>query len=182
MAGMRERRGPTEQDRPAKQRGFTMMELLVAVAVAAVLFGIGIPMFRNATLGSRLSAAANNLLSSVQLARSEAIKRNVSVTLCASSDGATCAASGGWEQGWIVVDTVADPDVVIQRQQNLPTGFKLTQSGGSVPLVFQPIGIGMGAATFTACRSEPLGGQERVLTVRAAGTALVATSEEGVCP
>lgn len=182
MGVTRECRLPAVQDRPARERGFTMMELLVAVSIAAVLFAIGVPMYRNASLGARLSAAANNLLASVQLARSEAIKRNVQVTLCTSSDGATCAAGGGWEQGWIVVDTVADPDVVIQRQQNLPSGFKLTQSGGSVPLVFQPIGIGMGAATFTACRSDPPGSQERVLTVRAAGTALVTTSETGICP
>ena len=182
MAVMRERRIPALLERPARERGFTMMELLVAVSIAAVLFAIGVPMYRNASLGARLSAAANNLLASVQLARSEAIKRNVQVTLCASSDGTTCAGGGGWEQGWIVVDTVADPDVVIQHQQNLPTGFKLTQSGGTTPLVFQPIGIGMGAATFTACRSDPLGSQERVLTVRAAGTALVTASEAGICP
>jgi type IV fimbrial biogenesis protein FimT len=182
MAVMRGCRIPAVQDRPARERGFTMMELLVAVSIAAVLFAIGVPMYRNASLGARLSAAANNLLASVQLARSEAIKRNVQVTLCASSDGATCAASGGWEQGWIVVDAVADPDVVIQRQQNLPAGYKLTQSGGSAPLVFQPIGIGMGAATFTACRNDPLGAQERVLTVRAAGTAQVTSTEAGVCP
>ena len=182
MTAMRERGVSTVPGRPARERGFTMMELLVAVSIAAMLFAIGVPMFRNASLGARLSAAANNLLASVQLARSEAIKRNVRVTLCTSSDGATCAASGGWEQGWIVVDTVADPDVVIQRQQNLPTGFKLTQAGGSAPLVFQPIGIGMGAATFTACRGDPVGGQERVLTVRAAGTAQVTSTEAGVCP
>ena len=182
MTARREIGVSTMRGGPASERGFTMMELLVAVSIAAVLFAIGVPMYRNASLGARLSAAANNLLASVQLARSEAIKRNVQVTLCASSDGATCAAGGGWEQGWIVVDTVADPDVVIQRQQNLPTGFKLTQGGGSVPLVFQPIGIGMGTATFTACRNEPLGSQERVLTVRAAGTAQVTTSEAGICP
>ena len=47
-------------------------------------------------------ASANDLLASVQLARSEAIKRNVAVTLCASADGTTCAGGGGWEQGWVV--------------------------------------------------------------------------------
>jgi len=108
------------QDRPASERGFTMMELLVAVSIAAVLFAIGVPMFRDAALGSRLSAAANNLLASVQLARSEAIKRNVNVTLCASSDGESCAGAGGWEQGWITIVDPADPDTVVQYQQGLP--------------------------------------------------------------
>src|SRR5262245_54788327 len=101
--------------------GFTLIEMMVTIAIAALLFAIGVPMFRNASLGARLSAGANNLLASVQLARSEAIKRNVQVTLCASSDGATCAAAGGWEQGWIIIDPDGD---LIQRQESLPNGYK----------------------------------------------------------
>jgi type IV fimbrial biogenesis protein FimT len=159
--------------------GFTLIEMMVTIAIAALLFAIGVPMFRNASLGARLSAAANNLLASVQLARSEAIKRNVPVSLCASSDGATCAGGGGWEQGWIVID--ADGNV-IQRQESLPAGFNLTQGGGTTPISFEPIGISMGAATFTACRSDPLGSQERVLSVRAAGSAQVTSTTAGVCP
>src|SRR5918995_1551586 len=97
----------TRPRRHGRSRGFTLIELLVALTIAAILFAIGVPMFRDASLGGRLSAAANNLLASVQLARSEAIKRNLPVTVCASSAGATCAGGGGWEQGWIVVDAGA---------------------------------------------------------------------------
>jgi type IV fimbrial biogenesis protein FimT len=179
---MNARKADMRPRRCDRARGFTLMEVLVALAIAAILFAIGVPMFRNASLGARLSAAANNLLASVQLARSEAIKRNVDVTVCASSDGATCAGGGGWEQGWIVVDTNPDPDVVIQHQESLPAGFKLSQSGGTTPITFQPIGISMGPAEFTACRNDPVGSQERVLTVRAAGTAQVTYEAEGVCP
>jgi type IV fimbrial biogenesis protein FimT len=170
------------QHGPAGERGFTMMELLVAVAIAAVLFAIGVPMFRDVTLGSRLSAAANNLLSSVQLARSEAIKRNVNVTLCASSDGQSCAGAGGWEQGWITIIDPADPDTVVQYQQGLPPGYQMTQAGGTTDLVFQPIGIGSTAAVVTVCRLEPPGAQERVVSVRPTGTANVSITTTGVCP
>jgi len=170
------------EPRPRRRHGaggFTLIEMMVTIAIAALLFAIGVPMFRNASLGARLSAGANNLLASVQLARSEAIKRNVPVRLCASSDGATCAAAGGWEQGWIIIDS---DDNVIQRQESLPVGFKLTQGGGTLPLTFEPIGLGMGPATFTVCRSDPVGSQERVLSVRAAGTAQVTSTTAGVCP
>jgi len=163
--------------RKAYAGGMTMTELMITVAVLAILMVVAVPSFKNASLGSRLSAAANDLLASVQLARSEAIKRNVAVTLCASADGATCAASGGWEQGWIVVAAAT----VIQYQQGLPDDYLVTQAGGTSPLNFQPIGIGATAATFTVCRDDPDGSQERVLTVRAAGTAFVTRTTTGSC-
>lgn len=163
--------------RRAYARGMTIIELMITVVVLALLMAVAIPSFKNASLGSRLSAAANDLLASVQLARSEAIKRNVAVTLCASSDGATCAAAGGWEQGWIIVAAAA----VLQRQQSLPDGYLVTQTGGTVPLSFQPIGIGATAATFTVCRDDPDGEQERVVTVSAAGSVYVTRTTTGTC-
>ncbi len=163
----------------AHARGMTIIELMVVLVITAILFAIAVPFFRDASLGARLSAAANNLVASVQLARSEAIKRNASVTLCASTDGATCAGSGGWEQGWIILDATA---VVIQREQAMPTGFLMTQTGGTLPLSFQPIGIGASAGTFTVCRDSPVGSQERVVTVSATGATYVTRTETGSCP
>ena len=164
--------------RKACARGFTIVEMMVTLVVLAILVTFAVPSFQNATLGSRLSASANDLLASVQLARSEAIKRNAAVTLCASADGATCAGAGGWEQGWIIVVAAT----VLQVQQALPNGFLVAQAGGTSQLDFQPIGIGATAATFTVCRNDPLGSQERVLTVSAAGSAYVTTTTTGSCP
>ncbi|TAK52940.1 MAG: prepilin-type N-terminal cleavage/methylation domain-containing protein [Gammaproteobacteria bacterium] len=164
----------------ARERGLTMIEMLITVVIFAILMAIAIPSFRDASLGGRLAAAANNLLASVQLARSEAIKRNVAVTLCASANGTSCAASGDWEQGWIVRDAVAAE--VIQRQQALPDGYRMTQAGGTSALSFQPIGIGATAATFTVCRESPVGSQERVVTVTASGSVYVTTTTTGTCP
>jgi type IV fimbrial biogenesis protein FimT len=157
----------------------TMIELLITVVILAILMAIAVPSFRNASLGSQLSAAANNLLASVQLARSEAIKRNAAVTLCASADGAACAGSGGWEQGWIIMDAGA---VVLQRQESLPDRYLVAQTGGTAPLNFQPIGVGATAAAFTVCRDNPDGGQERIVTVSATGSARVTITNAGSCP
>jgi len=172
---------------PRPALGFTLVELMMAITVVAILLVIAVPSFRDAALGSRLSAVANNLLASVQLARSEAIKRNQTVTLCASANGSSCAASGDWEQGWIILD--ADNNV-INRQDVLPAGLKVLQAGIIVapattfltPLQFQPIGIGATAATFTVCRASPVGSQERVVTVTATGTAYVTITNSGSCP
>ncbi len=108
--------------------GFTMVELLTAIAVLAVLLALAVPNFNDATLSARLHGFANSLVASAQIARSEAIKRNSNITLCASANGTTCAPAGavGWEQGWIVLNGAT----VLQRQQALPTQFKVKQAGG----------------------------------------------------
>jgi type IV fimbrial biogenesis protein FimT len=162
-------------------RGFTLMELLVALAIAAILFAIGVPTIRNVATGSQLSSSANDLLASIQLARSEAIKRNLSVSVCPSSNGdADCDLGDDWEVGWMVV--VESTDEVIQREAALPDGYRMTQDGGTAALVFRPIGLAGNPAVITACREDPLGSQERVLTLRAAGTAQVTNTTTGVCP
>jgi type IV fimbrial biogenesis protein FimT len=159
-------------------RGFTLLELLVVIALIAIVAAIATPSFRDAGLGSRLRAVTNNMLASIQLARSEAIKRNVAVTLCRSADGSTCAASGGWEQGWVLRDATGE---VISSQQRVPGGLKVLQAGGYAALTFQPIGIGATSATFTICRDDPVGPQERVLRVTASGTTAVSTTRNRSC-
>jgi type IV fimbrial biogenesis protein FimT len=82
--------------------GFTLIELMVTLAIVAVLLTIAAPSFRAFLLDSRVSAEADEFLSMVNFARSEAIKRNARVSMCNSSSGLACATSGNWEQGWIV--------------------------------------------------------------------------------
>lgn len=78
------------------------MELLVTMSVATILLTLGVPAFQDLIKNNRLTTAANELVGALSLARSEAIKRGVRVTVCKSSTGAACANSGGWDQGWIV--------------------------------------------------------------------------------
>jgi type IV fimbrial biogenesis protein FimT len=84
--------------------GFTLIELMVTLAVAAVLFSVAIPNMRAFAQNSRLTAAANDLLRSFHLARTEAIKRQANVVVCASADptAASPACSYGEFTGWIV--------------------------------------------------------------------------------
>src|ERR1700736_4315457 len=85
----------TRADHPMRykhraQRGVTLVELMVALSILSVLLYIATPSFRDAGLPSQLRAISNNIVAATKMARSEAIKRNATVTLCVSSDGQTC--------------------------------------------------------------------------------------------
>jgi type IV fimbrial biogenesis protein FimT len=97
-------------DRTARRasRGFTLLELMVTLTVAAILFGIGVPSFVQLVRNSRATTGINDLSTAFAIARSEAVRRGTNVTVCRSSDGATCGAN--WADGWIAfVDTAATP-------------------------------------------------------------------------
>src|SRR5215469_18759768 len=163
-----------------QKRGFTLVEMLVAIAILAVLLALAAPSFTNSSLPSKLRSTANSLVGAAQLARSEAIKRDAVVTLCVSADGATCGA-GNWSQGWIV--TTGGGTIPLQSVQSAPTGFRVTPAGGAVALTFQPSGVGATTETFTICRSTPtVGSQERSVSISAIGRASVSTTTNGVCP
>lgn len=84
--------------------GFTLVELMVTVAVVAIALAAGVPSMAEFIKNSRLTVQTNDLLASLHLARTEAIKRNARVTLCKSADTTACntTAGTGWEIGWMV--------------------------------------------------------------------------------
>ncbi|MBT8145032.1 MAG: GspH/FimT family pseudopilin, partial [Gammaproteobacteria bacterium] len=87
-------------------RGFTLLELLFAIAVVAIVLSLGIPSFQSSVRNSKLTASVNDMVASMQVARSEAIKRRAPVVIC-TSNGATNEAdancdAAAWENGWLV--------------------------------------------------------------------------------
>ncbi len=81
--------------------GFTITELMLTIAVTAVILTVGVPSFQGLMERNQLTSNINQIVSSLAFARSEAIKRNLPVALCASSNGENCS-GGGFETGWIV--------------------------------------------------------------------------------
>jgi type IV fimbrial biogenesis protein FimT len=98
-----------------RQTGFTTIELMVTLAIVAIVLVIAIPTFRYITNSYRMSAEVNGLLGDLEYARAEAIKEGQGVTVCTSSNGgATCSASNSWQNGWVVYSNgtgVANPPV-----------------------------------------------------------------------
>ena len=155
-------------------RGFTLVELLVTITVAAILATIAIPSFQDATLNGKLSSLANNFVASAQLARGEAIKRNTTVTLCASSNGTSC--TGAWKDGWVVLAGAT----VIYSHGPLPNGFLLT--GGVTSINFQPTAVGATAADLTLCRATPtVGTSQRAISVTLTGRSSVTKTTGTSC-
>lgn len=161
--------------RPA--RGFTLIELMIAVALLAVGLALGTPYIRDAVMNVRMTGQANDLMADLALARSEAVKRNVRVALCTSTDGTTCGGST-WADGWIVF-----PDLNGNGTQDAATelafkahgkldGANTVQvcgdvGGGPRYLPYRPNGVsGTGFVAFVICdsRTTPLNGRNIDIT------------------
>lgn len=89
-----------------------MIELLVTIGIASILASIAVPAFTSVAQQFNVSAEVNDFSMDIQFARSEAIKRSMPITLCPSTDGATCISSTAWHSGWIIfTDPLADQAV-----------------------------------------------------------------------
>lgn len=124
--------------------GFSLIELVITLAVVGILLGIGTPAIGRFVESTRLTSATNNLISDLSLARTEAVKRGVRVGLCTSADQSTCTNSGTWTQGWLVfVDQdgssawTAGTDQVLRARESLAGSMSAgsaLSTGGAINL------------------------------------------------
>lgn len=97
--------------RPDTMSGFTLIELMFALTVASILLVVAVPAFRSVTANNRLTTQANDVVAAINLARSEAIKRNTTITFCRADaeDDDECAGEGGQEWAfWLVHNPAGD--------------------------------------------------------------------------
>lgn len=89
------------------QSGFTLLELMITVVIAGILAATAVPAFQGMIMGGALTVGANDLVSGLQLARSEAVKRGGRVTVCKSSSTTDLAPNcdgSAWSDGWVIFD------------------------------------------------------------------------------
>ena len=145
-----------------RTRGFTLIEMLVSLALLAVLIAAVAPSFHGLLQGNLAAAHAETLMTSLTLARSEAIKRNVRVTLCKSADGANCTTAGDWAQGWLIfVDRDGDGALdagedLLRVQAALAGKFTLKNTNADNWYAYRPDGSaassgGLVTGTFRVC-------------------------------
>ncbi len=140
--------------------GFTLIELIITIAVFGILVAVAAPSFTAFIDSSRRAGEVNVFSGALSYARSEAIKRNSTVSVCARTSGLeTCSGGNDWNNGWLVFDD-ADSDGVIDA--------------GELLRVFNPIAAGSAV-------TEISGNATSVLTYRGSGFITVARAEFRYC-
>lgn len=143
--------------------GFSMIELMVTVAIVAVLAAVALPSFEGVLRSNRVATYTNQLVASLMLARSEATRNPNGAALCTSTNGTTC--SGGWNDGWIVwidLDGDGTPDAgerVVRYTQGDPklalTATAAPAAGGALRVRFDARGRTVGAAQTYVIALQP---------------------------
>jgi type IV fimbrial biogenesis protein FimT len=165
-----------------RQRGFTMIELLVTLSIAAIMLTIAVPSFRDFVQNSRMTSQTNDFVLALASARSEAVKRGLFVTVCSRATNTTCAGSTTWDDGWLVfVDNNGDgavtvgTDVVLQVREKLE-GNNTFSAAARANVMFRSTGYPTATDTFTLNDSS---GNTR--TIRVCPMGLVVTGG-AACP
>lgn len=97
-----------------RENGFTLIELLISIVIVTTLLAMGVPSIKDFMKNNRLSAQSNALVTGLQVARSEAVKRGADTVICASSNQTSCTGNADWDKGWIVfsdLNSNGTPDV-----------------------------------------------------------------------
>lgn len=170
--------------------GFTLIELLVVISLVAILTTLATPSLRDLIQRTRIATEVNSLVSDLQFARSEAIKRGLPVSVCASSDGSTCLTANTWNQGWIVFSdadgsaTVNGTDAVLRIRKGWTSGDTFVASPSQVAVTFSRDGFATnvpGTVTI-ALRTSPINSNAtRCLMLNRVGRQAVQSPGVGAC-
>ena len=172
--------------------GFTIIELMLTLAVAAVVLTIGVPSFQGLLERNQLTSNINRFISSLALARSEAIKRNQTVVVCPSSNGSSCNNVGGYDNGWIIfVDSngndirEVNTEELIWHGNRLPGNMTLRGTGSyNANIPFVPSGRLASSAAVNGsvrlCKENQTNRAKMVTIIRSGRVRLAGHNASGV--
>ncbi|MGB5305177.1 MAG: GspH/FimT family pseudopilin [Gammaproteobacteria bacterium] len=168
------------------ENGFTLVELMVTMTVAVILLALAVPAFHDFVQANRISAQANELVTAINLARSEALKRTQTVTVCKSKNGTSCGdGSVSWVDGWIVFsdqdgdNTINGNDQLLRVWDAMPAGSYMAAS--PTPLQYSGIGLVNNSAQFVFTIPERTGDLARCINITVTGHPSVTTEKDPSC-
>jgi type IV fimbrial biogenesis protein FimT len=181
----------------AKRRatGFTLMESLMAMAVASIVVTAAVPAMQDFIIRNRMTTEVNAFVASLHLARSEAVKRMQNVRLCPTTTDSTgkitgCTGIQQWQVGWMVYadmdnsDTFSSGDVILQQNPALPNRYQI--NGNQSRVIYDATGKttsdsgGVSNGTFLFCDSGGIA-QGRKVVVSREGRVRVDHLASGAC-
>lgn len=157
---MRMHRAPADRD-----HGFTMIEMLVTLTVIGIMMGIGVPSFRSFVAGQQIKTASYDLMTSLVMARSEAIKRNTDVIIAPDTANA-------WAGGW----TVKYGATTVVQQPAL-SGVTITKGPASV--TYKSTGRPTASSNFEVAGATSSNPSIRCVKVDLTG---IPTTQTAACP
>ncbi|MBB6091847.1 type IV fimbrial biogenesis protein FimT [Povalibacter uvarum] len=172
---------------PNAVRGFTLIELMVTLSVAALLIGLAAPSFREIRIRNELSTYANELISSINLARSEAVRRGRPVVICPSTNSSACG--GTWSEGWITFADLdgngernaADENERVLKAQG-PVSANYSIDGEAFPdgLTYKADGSTESTGLFVICNQGRINGARAVVITPMRPRVATDADEDGV--
>ena len=170
-------------------RGYTLHETLMVLVIASVL-AVGVASFAHLLRNTHSATQVNALVTDLNLARSEAIKRGQTVTVCKSDSAIACTADSAWHNGWLVITDDNgngqrdDEDEILRIGPALAGGTTLTFSAWGVGtgkyVNYRPNGMTEKNGTFRFCNIEGSSSARAVILIR---SGRVRTTSSGVtCP
>ncbi len=173
---------------PRSQRGFSLYQTMVALAVAGVLGTLAIPNFKPVLAHQRMHTSVNTLVTALHLARSEAITHGQRAALCPTQDGDTCVDSHTeWHRGYMIyIDHNAsrqrDADEPVVRMFEVNQGIQLRSSRGRDHITYQANGLASGSnATFVFCDSARAAKPRVVVVANSGRPRVLPAQDQGRC-
>jgi type IV fimbrial biogenesis protein FimT len=144
-----------------RESGFTLIELMFVLSVAAILLSVAVPALQMFSTNSKQTSAINEFVSSMHLARNTAITTNARVTMCASSNAASCEAVS-WDSGWILFRDTNSNQTIDGTEAIIGTGspsdgLDIVSAEYGQFLMYRPNGrvmsanVGTNTGEFTVC-------------------------------